>query len=194
MDDDKRQLILDATSKLILQHGLHGTSMSKIVKASGVPMGTIYRYFKDKDSLIAELYHDIVKQTAAYVCKDLDEKQPLRKQLEQIIKNIIELNKVHPDRFLSKAILDIVPRSDAERIALETHFKPVQRFAERGIEAGIFKPLPAELILTLAIGPIEWYFQVPHFHEHSFTAEQQAIFIDACWEAICLNPATTKDN
>lgn len=53
---DKRQKVLDTTLELIMEHGVQATSMSKVSKASGVAVGTIYHYFSSKEAIITELY------------------------------------------------------------------------------------------------------------------------------------------
>ncbi|ALG68281.1 TetR/AcrR family transcriptional regulator [Beggiatoa leptomitoformis] len=185
--DDKRCLILDATRQLIVNHGLHGTSMNMIVKASGVPMGTIYRYFKDKETLINELHRELIGHIAKVICKGLNETESLRQQLEQLINNIIDCNEVYPDRFLTKAILDMVPRpEDEEKALLEKIFQPVLSFALRGIEQGVFKPLPVDVLLSLGLGPVEWHFHVHKRNLHGLTPKQRALFIQACWDAMTL--------
>ncbi|EIJ42197.1 transcriptional regulator [Beggiatoa alba B18LD] len=191
--DDKRRRILDATHKLIVRNGLHGTSMSMIVKASGVPMGTIYRYFKDKETLINELHYESVQQVAHYICKDLDNNLPLRQQLEILINNIIDCNEAYPDRFLIKAILDMVPNKPADDIEfLDKTFLPVITFGLQGLEQGIFKPLPVDVLLSLGLGPLEWYFHIRKGNLQGLTPEQRTLFVQACWDALVLNPHSSE--
>ncbi|MDZ7640932.1 MAG: helix-turn-helix domain-containing protein [Desulfurivibrio sp.] len=58
-DDDKRQRIMAAALRLFAERGFHGAPTSAIAAEAGVGVGTIYRYFKDKDSLIHELCADL---------------------------------------------------------------------------------------------------------------------------------------
>jgi AcrR family transcriptional regulator len=51
---DTRKKLLDATERLIYAGGIHATGMDLIVKSSGVARKTIYRYFPNKDELVAE--------------------------------------------------------------------------------------------------------------------------------------------
>jgi AcrR family transcriptional regulator len=45
--------------ELIAEKGFHGAPMSMIAEKSGVAVGTIYRYFENKDVLINTLYHEL---------------------------------------------------------------------------------------------------------------------------------------
>lgn len=189
--DDKHRIILDATRRLLIRYGLHGTSMSMIVKESGIPTGTIYRYFKDKDSLITELHKDLLHQISQYICKDLSSELPLHAQLEILINNVIACDAAYPDRFIIKAMLSMLPCPKTEICEdVASFFLPLSNFIQRGIDESVFKPLPIEILLCLALGPIEWYFQV-HKEKRPFlelSAEQRALFIQACWEALTINP------
>ncbi|QNF35699.1 TetR/AcrR family transcriptional regulator [Adhaeribacter swui] len=53
---EKKKAIFNTTLSLIRDHGFHGTTMSLLIKNSGVAAGTIYHYFDSKDSLIIELH------------------------------------------------------------------------------------------------------------------------------------------
>jgi AcrR family transcriptional regulator len=52
---DIRSRLLRITEELIYQNGISATGMDLIVKTSGVSRKTIYRYFGNKDQLIAEV-------------------------------------------------------------------------------------------------------------------------------------------
>lgn len=53
-DHDTKRRLLDATERLIYAGGICATGMDAIVKESGVARKTIYRYFPNKDELVAE--------------------------------------------------------------------------------------------------------------------------------------------
>lgn len=47
--------ILDATAELVVGHGVDRLSTRAIAERAGVPIGSIYQYFADKDEVILEL-------------------------------------------------------------------------------------------------------------------------------------------
>ena len=49
----RRQQILDAAAKCARQSGFHGASMVEIAQAAGLSVGQIYRYFDNKEAIIA---------------------------------------------------------------------------------------------------------------------------------------------
>jgi AcrR family transcriptional regulator len=53
---EKEMQILNASLKLFVEKGFHGTSTAEISKSAGVATGTLFHYFKTKEELINRLY------------------------------------------------------------------------------------------------------------------------------------------
>ncbi len=53
--DGSRQRIVAAAAEIAAEAGYEGTTISKVVKRSGLPVSSVYWFFKDKDDLIAEV-------------------------------------------------------------------------------------------------------------------------------------------
>lgn len=51
LPEQKRQNLIDAAEKEFARVPLHEASVSNIVKAAGIPRGSFYQYFKDKEDL-----------------------------------------------------------------------------------------------------------------------------------------------
>jgi AcrR family transcriptional regulator len=47
--------ILEAAAQIAAESGYEGTTISKVVKRSGLPVSSVYWFFKDKDELLAEV-------------------------------------------------------------------------------------------------------------------------------------------
>ena len=50
--EDKRVLILQTSKTLFARKGFFNTSISDIVKETGLPVGSIYTYFKNKEEIV----------------------------------------------------------------------------------------------------------------------------------------------
>lgn len=59
----KRNIVMEAATRLFLDKGYDGTTMDEVAATAGVSKPTLYRYFADKERLFAE----IVRATAADV-------------------------------------------------------------------------------------------------------------------------------
>nr|WP_155059816.1 TetR/AcrR family transcriptional regulator [Streptomyces blattellae] len=57
----RRGEILDAAQRVFAAHGYRGSSITQIVKASGLSAGAVYSYYSSKE----ELFHAVVERTFA---------------------------------------------------------------------------------------------------------------------------------
>src|SRR3954451_24803063 len=66
-----RQAIEDAARKLFAERGFHGTTLVDITSAAGRSPAVFYRYYDDKEDLLASLaesfLHDVVKPSGLTV-------------------------------------------------------------------------------------------------------------------------------
>lgn len=53
--DVSRERILAAAAEIAAEAGYEGTTISKVTKRSGLPVSSVYWFFKDKDELLAEV-------------------------------------------------------------------------------------------------------------------------------------------
>lgn len=64
---DKRQIILDAASQLMIEQGIENTSLADIARAARISKGTLYYYYNSKSDLI----FDIAEQHINHITNDL---------------------------------------------------------------------------------------------------------------------------
>jgi len=57
-DENKRAAVLQASTMLFSQKGFVNTSISDIVKETGLSVGTIYTYFKSKDEIVRAIIEE----------------------------------------------------------------------------------------------------------------------------------------
>jgi len=80
----RRQQILDAACDCVRQAGFHGASMAEIAKAAGLSVGQIYRYFENKEAIIA-----------AIVAQDLAEMREKFAEMESRPGNLVDAISEH---------------------------------------------------------------------------------------------------
>jgi AcrR family transcriptional regulator len=61
-DDEKQKSIKKAVVRLVLEEGMHGTSISKIAKAAGVSPATVYIYYENKDLMLKDIYKEYAEE------------------------------------------------------------------------------------------------------------------------------------
>lgn len=55
-DIDKRQLILDAATKVFAERGFFASQVADIARRAGIAAGTVYLYFRSKDEVLTSLF------------------------------------------------------------------------------------------------------------------------------------------
>lgn len=58
----RRREILEAAARCFAEHGFHSTSMQDLFEATGLTAGLVYRYYRNKDELIAAIAADTLGQ------------------------------------------------------------------------------------------------------------------------------------
>jgi AcrR family transcriptional regulator len=83
--DDKRQRILEAARKRFRHYGFKKTTMQEVAQDAGVAVGTLYRYFKDKDDLLVAGTEEYVtrhrRQAEAILASDESAADKLRRYI-----------------------------------------------------------------------------------------------------------------
>ena len=183
--EDKRQAILDATLKPGSNNGFHGTAMSKVAREAGVSTGIIYHYFESKDELIDELYKDIKRKSAQAILEDLDQTQPVKTQIRQILGNVIRYSVNRPQE---SAFVEQYKRSPYHHSGIEAelsqHYQPIMECFERARKETIIKDLPLGVISILTLELATSLAQKQAGGMLTLTEELVEQIIDASWEAI----------
>ena len=182
---DKRSAILHATLKLIAEQGFHGTPTSMIAERAGVGVGTIYRYFKDKDELIHALYEELEVKHRAFVLEGYSDRLPFRERFVFLCRNIYRYLLGHPLEFRFLEQYFDSPYGVAKmRQKLDSAGEPFHVLLTAGVEQQIIKDLPRMLLFGLIFGPM---INVIKDHDSGLLTLNDELIdqaIGATWDAI----------
>lgn len=76
--EDKRAKILKVATRLFTENGFHATPTSLIAKESGVAVGTLFHYFKNKEELINSIYFEIKSEMRDMLAQSIPENKPFK--------------------------------------------------------------------------------------------------------------------
>ncbi len=99
ISQNKAEIILQAALKQFAENGFHCSPVSQLAICADVSVGSIYRYFKDKDALIHAVFKHVDSQLQQAVSHDFDAGLSAQKQHIQLIVNLIYYLKEHPHEF-----------------------------------------------------------------------------------------------
>lgn len=162
----KKEKILIAAMKLLVENGIQATPMSAIAKAAGTGMGTIYNYFPTKEDLINAIYLHIKTFEIAQTLKSLDQSSSLKAQFLAFYMAFINFYLKHPESFAFMAQMQNAPIiTEATKAQGKTAFTPVFELIKQGQREGIIKDIEMESILYFLAGTINtfvrWILEMP---------------------------------
>lgn len=148
---DKRAAILETTLALLSERGLHDTPMSMVAKQSGVSTGIIYHYFSGKEELINELYREIKLGMLRAVGEGFEKPATFREQFLVLWRNLTHYHIDHPRETVFLEQFENSPYYKRDwQAAFAEEMAPYVAFFERGIQEGVLKDLPFEVIVELS--------------------------------------------
>jgi len=188
---DKRQNIIQATIKLIAEYGFHGTPISMIAKEAEVGAGTIYRYFKDKDSLVLEIFQQVDSGFKKALLAEYDVNRPIRDRFLHLCRGVFQYGIENPYEF--KFIEQFYHSPYGTNLRREKQFcncgdagqaLPFKQVFDFGQTQQVIKDLPLVALLALAMGPI--VFLVKDSIAGLIQLEETTIndTLAACWDAV----------
>ena len=90
MTTDARERVLSAAVDLFARQGYDGTSVAQVISAAGVAKGGFYHHFASKESLLYEVYGDLITRQLAGLDAILARQLPPAQALREITVDLVE--------------------------------------------------------------------------------------------------------
>lgn len=187
----KKEAILRATLELVAEHGFHGAPTALIAEQAGVGMGTINRYFSDKDMLIYEVFRKLELKIHDFVISELKEEYSYRQRFVSFCTVLLQYLIENAQEFLFLEQFFNSPYGVAlrrDRIFAESLDNDncciLKELYEQGIKLGAIKEVPQLLFIALVVGPI---IAIVRDHILGFINLDDVLigsFVEACWDSI----------
>jgi AcrR family transcriptional regulator len=152
---NKRTNILQAALQLISEQGFHAAPVSQIAEQAKVGAGTVYRYFKNKEDLLNQLYLEIKSRVHEAMNEGINPEMPLEALFKRLWLNTFEFDIKHPQEFSfveqycdSPFLTDLTRAAEAK--VLQNH----KETFERGVQDGVVQDLPVEMVFSIFSGSI----------------------------------------
>jgi AcrR family transcriptional regulator len=130
--EQSRELILDATERLMATNGYAATSISDIRKACGLPPSSIYWHFGSKEGVLAAVMERGANRFFAAIPAWDDAELPAERGAERLLTVTSGLLSQHPD-FLRLFYMLSLERSDdpaATRVVRRVRDTAIERFRD----------------------------------------------------------------
>jgi TetR/AcrR family fatty acid metabolism transcriptional regulator len=156
--DERKKAILKAAVTVFADKGYHGCRISDVAEEAGVAYGLVYHYFGNKDALLSSIFETNWAVFLKAVDAIVEEKQPTREKLRQIIDFLINAYEATP--LIVKVLILEFGRSSRVGDTLDTpemnHFflvleRLLQEAAEEGQLRDGIEPRAAAVLLLGAV-------------------------------------------
>lgn len=143
-----RRALLDSAYQLIDEAGTAEVSLGEVALSAGIGRTTLYDYFSDRDDLIAALVEEELPVVIGELIDEVDPDLPIGEQLAELATKTVEF--VATDR-----VYGVILHREVGRMGLEAQERIRDSHSDlsttmaglyrRGVEDGIFDPLPPSL-------------------------------------------------
>ncbi|OFI46393.1 hypothetical protein BG262_05090 [Floricoccus penangensis] len=186
-DEKKLENIYEATLQLIIDEGLHQTSISKIAKGAGVSPATIYIYFENKEDLINKLYLSVKKEMSDYIFVKIDNQQTVHENFVNIMKKFSQYIQDNKSRFLFVEQLQNMPILSSEILdQTNQYFYPMEKVLKKGISEQVIKDIDTKILFLPIFQPLSAYFKEQFNSDERPKKAVINILIELAWNSISI--------
>jgi AcrR family transcriptional regulator len=182
---ERKELIVRTARKLIVENGLYDASIGKIAREAAIPVGSVYTYFKSKEELINEIFLRVKEEMNAYIFISLPPDLTEKEELFTYWQRAITFGLAHQEKFFFAEQLinsPLIFRQSQE--AMQQQFSKTYALLGRGVASGQLKPLPLDMLHSVAythiVGAIKFFSRQPE----AFTPETARLLFDTCWDGL----------
>jgi len=151
---NKKSIVLQTTLELITKQGIQATSLSQIIKESGVANGTVYHHFKNKEEIITELYLMLTQDFGTVVMRNIPE-DDIRKQFSVMWLNLFHYFVNNPLAFIFSeqiARSPEIPQSLKDKA--RQYYSEIENYFKTGIRKKIFKSYNSMVMEEIFFGNV----------------------------------------
>ncbi|MCF8588251.1 TetR/AcrR family transcriptional regulator [Gordonia liuliyuniae] len=151
----KRAAMLAAARGLVADAGFSAATVTAIAEGSGVSVGSVYSYFDNRDTLLAEVFRDAAEYEFAQVSAAVEAADGPIARLDALICTFAD--RALRGRRLAWSLLfePVIPAVDTERLRLRRWYRELcVRVIADGVAAGVFADQDPDVTASALLGAI----------------------------------------
>lgn len=202
---NRRSLILESAEKMFLEKGYHSAKIEEIAQNAGVAKGTVYIYFKDKESIYISLVEKKLAELKSFIGNVLSQEVSSTEKLKKIyfllceymdksqkLQAIISIENI-------KTLMYIMTRVKKRVIPkVKNVIKSLSKVIEEGIKEGVFEDIDPLLGALLFMSHLRLAILLPMMEELyslDFKVDKSSAdkkIIEAFFHGVCLKNSEGK--
>lgn len=153
---NKKSIVLQTTLELITKQGIQATSLTQIIKESGVANGTVYHHFKNKEEIITELYLMLTQDFGTVVMRNIpEEEDDIKRKFSVMWLNLFYYFVNNPLAFVfSEQIARSPEIPQALKDKAREYYADIENYFKDGIRRKIFKSYNTLVMEELFFGNV----------------------------------------
>ncbi len=184
-DENKIARIYKATLKLVKATGLSGITMQAVAKEAKIATGTLYIYFQNKETLIASVFQECIKNSQGSFFKNYDAKAPFKVGFHIIWLNVLNhrLLRFEESLFIEQAFHS--PYIDEQiKVEAKKMFEPLKELLARGKKEHLVKDVDNFWLTAFMIGSINEISRRVNYYNKKLNSEVIDLNFQLCWDGI----------
>ncbi len=149
--------LLDAATKVFLEHGFSGASMDLVRQEAGVSNGSLYHHYPTKEKLADALYAHTLRDFHASLLVPLKAQPSGEAAVKGLVRAYIQWVVKHPERarLLHKLRRtgDMADASSERNAANTQAFGAIAQWIDEKVEAGEMRAMPFPVWMALVFSP-----------------------------------------
>ena len=133
-----KETIFEATTTVLCEHGVEGTTMNRVADAASLSKSSLYDYFQSKDDLLTFVSDRMVGPFLKMLDDLVPARMPAPQKLETILRTALDLSTKH------KAIIRLLEQwGQNQQVRQSSRPRILEAFTavfEQGIQEGSFHP------------------------------------------------------
>lgn len=154
-----RDQILRAAADLFRERGYQASTVEHIATRLGMSKASLYTHFRAKDEMLATISRETIeaftRDLNLVLASRLDAEEKLRRVLRQHVRFVIANRSFLTVFFGEEA--NLPPRFARSLAAQKDRYdKGVERIVLEGVRSGVFRDVPARLVVFAVLGMVNW--------------------------------------
>lgn len=160
-DENKEITIRERAMEMIVNEGFDGLSMHKLAKAAGVSPATIYIYYKNREDLLHQLFHEAQKAFAATALRNFDPNVSLEEGLWRQWKNRLAFILEYPVYYQFYEQFRNTHLINHKSVDLSVFRENMMLFVKNAVKRGELTKMEPEIFWSIAYGS---FYSLVKFH------------------------------
>lgn len=152
-DENKEATIKAKAMEMIVQEGFDGLSMQKLAKASGVSPATIYIYWKNREDLLNQLFHEVQDAFTEFALRDFHPELSFSDGLWLQWQNRLQFIRQNPTQFAFYELFRHSSLINRGNLAFSLFKESMHQFVANAVQQGEIQEMPHEVYWALAYSP-----------------------------------------